>query len=310
MLSSRLYSVKDTSSQYGINLEENTKYSSLKHILENIKNISNNNVEMSTSGPSGHSIIYTNGKIKQPAANGHLILNPSGIDLRVIPGKIKNVNYEKISDNRYKANLMSHDGNKVLSLSFYSKEDLNISSSEISSLKSTMKTINKSNDIENLWRNMADVHHFYSMLQQLGISKLEAFQKVPNDLARKVSTESLLTTLNKIHNDNKKMMIFVGNDSAIQIYTGPIDKITEIMNGKKIVIHGTTEEGGKSVIRIAKDEVGEAWVVNKNSRDGFITSLELFNKNEEHIAQFYGVRREGQKQDEYWGDLMRKLPNH
>lgn len=100
------------------------------------------------------------------------------------------------------------------------------------------------NSIEELWRGLTDVHHFYPMLEQKGISKIDALRSVPEDLAFQVKKESVSELLNSISSVNEKFMIFLGNDSVIQIYTGKIDKIIQpkkYSNLNKFIIHGATE---------------------------------------------------------------------
>jgi len=87
--------------------------------------------------------------------------------------------------------------------------------------------IDTTKSTEELWRSLTDVHHFYPMLEQKGISKIDALRSVPEDLAFQVKKESVSELLNHISSKNEKFMIFVGNDSAIQIYTGKIDKIIQ-----------------------------------------------------------------------------------
>lgn len=310
MLNNQDYSIKETSAAWGIDLENNASNTSLKYSLEKIKEISNRVTEVSVSDPSGKSTIYTTGEIKQPVSNGHLILNPNGIDLRIIPGEIKSVKYTHLEGNRYKAIFKNDRDDNVLSISFNSDKsiDVNQHEHEIVSIKSKMKKSNTDDDIETLWRNMTDIHHFYPMLQQLGISKLDAFKAVPDELAYQVDINSLMPTLQNIQQNKEKIMVFIGNESVIQIYTGEVEKAVEVMNNKMIVIHGKTNEGNNSVVRISKDNIGEAWVVHKNSSDGFITSLEIFDANANHIAQLYGLRSEGQEQSPYWKKLMSELP--
>lgn len=106
-------------------------------------------------------------------------------------------------------------------------------------------------------------------------------------------------------------MIFVGNDSAIQIYTGKIDKIIQpgkYTNLNKIIIHGTTEENEKAVCKISPDSIAQVWVVNKFSEGKTVTSLEVFDKDDNHIIQFYGWRKRGEEQSNDWQGIINNLP--
>lgn len=302
------YSIRETSNAWGVDLNKPSSPCSLKNIIESIKNVSNSNIEVVTPGPLNRSNIRVCGWVKQPSANGHLILNPNGVDVRIIPGKINNVDYENTSGDRYKARFKDSNGNDAMSMSFSSSHKIDCGSKPVYSRQIKMKSVDTQKSIEELWRGMTDPHHFYPMLQQLGISKLDAFRRVPTDLAAQVSPHSVALTLNEIHKRKDELMVFIGNDSIVQVYTGPVLKIAEVKGSDKIFIHGMTKEGEPAVINISKKDIGQAWVVNKMSSEGFITSLEIFDHDENHIAQFYGVRKEGQKQNEDWNKMMRDLP--
>ncbi|EPF16985.1 Hemin transport protein hemS [Cedecea davisae] len=308
MINNVNYSIKETSNAWGVDLNKTPTPSSLKKIIESIKNVANSNVEVATPGPLNRSNIRVCGRVKQPSANGHLILNPEGVDVRIIPGKINNVEYENVSGDRYKARFKDCDSNDVMSMSFTSNEKIDRGVRPVYSRQIQMKNIDSQKSIEELWRGMTDPHHFYPMLQQLGISKLDAFRRVPPDLASRVDTDSLGLTLQNIHKRKDNIMAFVGNNAVVQIYTGPVLKIAEVKGSDKIFIHGVTKEGEPAVINLSKKDIAQAWVVNKRSNDGYITSLEIFDHQENHIAQFYGVRKEGQKQNENWHKLMKELP--
>lgn len=308
MISNTRYSINETSKAWGISLETPANHLSLKNILENIIRISHSEVEVITPGPLKKSLMLITGKITRPVANGHLILNPNGIDLRIIPGKIKNVCYKNLSDNRYRISFKNQLDKSVLSISFTSEEVIAPSIQKVTSNQLKMRAFNRNQSLESLWRGMSDIHHFYPMLQQLGINKIDAFRSVPADLACQVDVSSLMTVLNHIHKNKDNFMVFIGNDAVIQVYIGPIKKIVDIKQIGKIVIHGITKEGNKSIIKIAKNDVGQIWVVNKSNGEGFITSLEVFDRDDNHIAQFYGYRKEEQKQNENWAKLMKSLP--
>ncbi|WP_224717825.1 ChuX/HutX family heme-like substrate-binding protein [Pectobacterium versatile] len=299
------YSIKETSAAWGVDFNNSN---SLNEILKKIKKISTEAVETTTPGSNYNSLLRVTGKITQPAANGHLLLNPKGVDLRIIPGKIKEISIEKKSADNYDINFLNENKDNVLKINLTSKENIREESLEVTSKQGKLKERDKGKSIESLWRNLADIHHFYPMLEQFGMSKLEAFKAVPDDLACQVDQSSLWSVLASLQREKERSMIFVDNDSVVQIYTGTINKIVELKNKGKLVVHGETEEGQRAIFKITTSNLGEAWVVNKMSEQGYITSLEIFDKNESHIAQFYGMRTEGSKQSEKWVELIKRLP--
>ncbi|MGL5007642.1 MAG: ChuX/HutX family heme-like substrate-binding protein [Plesiomonas sp.] len=311
-ISNLVYSINETSHAFGINNKEASSSHSLKFAFDKIKHSysSKSKAEVITfTGKSQHSFISVKGRITEPAANGHLLLNPKGVDLRIIPGEIESFVLEKNinTDNNYRAIFLDKSQSIVLRINFESKDDIQETITNIESKKGKLKKINSNSDVEELWRNLTDVHHFYPMLQQLEISKLDAFRSVPDDLAYQVDTHSIWSVLTALQQKKEHFMAFIGNNAVVHVYTGPVLKLVPI-NNNKIVIHGKTYEGEKAIIKISTKDIEQAWVVNKRSESGYITSLEFFDKDENHIAQFYGVRTEGFKQSEVWNKIITKLP--
>ena len=302
------YPLKQTAEAWGISHDHLSTYSSLMKVFLFIKRVANAPLEVTTDGPSQHSELRVNGALTQPSLAGHLILNPRGVDLRFAAGNVAGVSYAPGSGDNFQAHFFNRQGGKILSVDFKTKEPIEVKTVIIDSRQGKLKAIDKSQSVETLWRSLTDVHHFYPMLQQLGIGKLEAFNQVPDELARQVAPESALSVLKEISRKQHNIMIFVGNDTAYQVYTGPVKKIVELTKAGKIVVHGETAEGHKAVFKLVQEAIDQAWVINKNSAEGLITSLEIFDKEGNHIAQFNGIRKEGGQQDTEWVALMKKLP--
>jgi len=54
--------------------------------------------------------------------------------------------------------------------------------------------------------------------------------------------------------------------------------------------------------------IAEAWRVRKPTRDGMVTSLELFAGDDELIAQLFGKRKPGQEESKWWRALAERFP--
>lgn len=302
------YSIKQTGLDWGVDDTPSSSRPSLAKIFSFIKSISRDSVEVTTIGPAEHSLLRARGKLSHPSVNGHLILNPNGIDLRIIAGKIDHVVFETLNEGSYKATFKNADNQSVLSINFTADEKPGTEKITVCSRQGKLKAFDAGQNIEALWRNMTDVHHFYPMLKQFNISKLEAFHAVPDDLAVQVAPQSVMTVLKNMEKEQTPLMVFIGNDAVIQVYTGPVRKIIPLPTADKIAVHGITREGEKAVFKLALNQNDQAWVVNKISTQGYITSLEIFDKDNNHIAQFYGNRTEGEKQNKQWAELMQSLP--
>lgn len=265
---------------------------------------------------NGASLSVT-GRYKNSYSNGHLILNPKGIDLRFLSSKIESVDIKttKGTFDNYRHNITFNNKERPVQKTTFLSDKMihnnDVKNYPINQQPGKLMDIDTTKSTEELWRSLTDVHHFYPMLEQKGISKIDALRSVSEDLAFQVRKESVSELLNHISSINEKFMIFVGNESAIQIYTGKIDKI--IQPGKytslnKFIIHGTTEENEKAVCKISPDSIAQVWVVNKFFEGKKVTSLEVFDKDDNHIIQFYGWRKRGEEQSNNWQSIIDNLP--
>ena len=303
------YSINESGAAWGVRHDLKSTVNSLKALFELIELNAASPYEVTTYGDANNSLLRVTGRMKKITNNGHLVLNPHGVDLRIAPGNVKRLHLEKISAEGYRASFFSESDDAVLQINFLSKNALQTGVFDIHSLRGRLKAIDTSKGIEHAWRSLRDIHHFYPMLAEFGISKLDAFREVSSDLAYQVDLNSVWQILSAISLIKDNFMIFVGNGSVFQVYTGPVTKLRTFNYGNqtRLVMHGHTGEMESAIFKLTTSKLSQAWVVNKFSEQGPITSLELFDEGENHIAQFNSYRMEGMPQNALWARLMKRL---
>jgi len=150
------------------------------------------------------------------------------------------------------------------------------------------------------WLGMTDTHDFFPLLRKFNISRLGALQSVGSDLAQRVPVDSIRLMLERVATTEVAIMCFVGNRGMIQIHSGPV---------KNIVVRGSWLNVLDPIFNLHLDLAGvtQAWVVNKPTADGWVTSLEVFNQDGEMIVQFFGARKPGQAELPAWRHEMTQL---
>ena len=63
-------------------------------------------------------------------------------------------------------------------------------------------------------------------------------------------------------------------------------------------------------LHLREDRVANAWIVEKPTSDGVVTSVEAFDGDGELMAMFFGARKPGAPELERWRELVRELPRH
>lgn len=150
------------------------------------------------------------------------------------------------------------------------------------------------------WENMKDTHDFYAMLQKYKVHRQQALSLIGKPWAYKIKNENLHAVLDKVSKDKLPIMVFVGNKGNIQIHQDLVNKIFKKESWLNILDPNFN-------MHLNEDLVVNTWVVNKNTADGLVSSLELFDENGELVAQFFGLRKPGNPQLKEWKEIVDSL---
>ena len=147
------------------------------------------------------------------------------------------------------------------------------------------------------WLAMQDTHEFFGLLKRHKVERRVALRDVGPDLAQPVPVDSAERMLVKVAAADIPFMCFVGNHGMIQIHSGPVKKVRRTGPWFNVLephfnLHLNTEA------------IDSAWVVNKPTVDGWVTSLECFAADGEMIVQFFGVRKPGIPELPEWRALL------
>ncbi len=159
-------------------------------------------------------------------------------------------------------------------------------------------------DVERLrreWAALEDTHEFFGMLRGLAVGRLQALRLAGSGFARRVPAESLATVLEVVRDNGTPIMVFVGNPGCIQIHSGPVTNLRRL--GPWFNVLDPTFN-----LHLREDAVASAWVVRKPTRDGDVTSLELFDAEGFCFTQLFGRRKPGKPELEAWRAVLAALP--
>ncbi len=151
------------------------------------------------------------------------------------------------------------------------------------------------------WRGMQDTHDFLALMRRHGVSRHRALQAAPDGFAREVTTDAPRRVLEAAAASGTSIMVFVGNRGATQIHTGPVHRLRTVGGWFNVLDSGFN-------LHFAEAGVASAYVVRKPTRDGIITSLEVFDGTGETVALFFGERERGAPEAVAWRDLVGMLP--
>lgn len=155
-------------------------------------------------------------------------------------------------------------------------------------------------NIDREWREMTDVHQFFQLLSRNKLTRQQAFRAVGDDLAYQVDHGALSQLLSAAQQFQNEIMIFVGNRGCVQIFTGQIERLMPQEGWINVFNRRFT-------LHLIEDAIAESWITRKPTKDGIVTSLELFAADGTQIAQLYGQRTEGQPEQTQWREQVTAL---
>jgi len=151
------------------------------------------------------------------------------------------------------------------------------------------------------WRAMTDTHDFFPLLRRFRLARTQALRLAPTDLAYRVNEGSARLLLQEAARAGTSIMCFVGNPGMIQIHTGAVHRVEVTGPWLNVVDPGFS-------LHLREDAICAAWVVKKPTRDGQVTSLELFDAAGGTMAMFFGERKPGLPELAAWRALVHVLP--
>lgn len=152
----------------------------------------------------------------------------------------------------------------------------------------------------NGWRRLEDTHDFFPLLKKHEVSRIQALRHAEADLATELAPISCSHLLEQAAAREVSIMVFVGSRGVIQIHTGPVHRIAR--TGPWINVLDP-----RFNLHLREDAVATAWIVRKPTRDGVVTSLEIFDAENNVIALFFGKRKPGIPESEEWRALVEEI---
>jgi putative hemin transport protein len=156
-------------------------------------------------------------------------------------------------------------------------------------------------ELRDAWQAMTDTHQFHPLLKKLNLPRLDAVEMVGEDFAWQLDRSAVEAMFQSVAGTDLPVMVFVGNEGCIQIHSDPITKVSPM--GPWLNVMDETFH-----LHLRLDHVAAAWAVRKPTKDGHVTSVELYDENRELIIQFFGQRHEGVDERSQWRSVVEQLP--
>ena len=150
------------------------------------------------------------------------------------------------------------------------------------------------------WRALQDTHDFFGMLSDFGVGRAQAMRLAEREFAAALPADTLRRMLTMAAQRAAPIMCFVGNPGCIQIHTGPVHSLKAMGPWFNVLDPHFN-------LHLREDAIAQTWLVRKPTRDGIVTSVEMFDADGSCFAQFFGERKPGKPEREDWRALTGEL---
>lgn len=149
---------------------------------------------------------------------------------------------------------------------------------------------------------MQDTHEFFALLRRFSLRRTQALRLLGPQAARPVDRLALHPLLHAAAESALPIMVFVGSPAVIQIHSGAIATVKQLGPWLNILDPGFN-------LHVDQGALAHAWVVQKPTADGPVSSLELYDAAGESVAYVFSKRKPGQTEADLWRTLLARLPD-
>ncbi|SFC74491.1 putative hemin transport protein [Polaromonas sp. OV174] len=155
------------------------------------------------------------------------------------------------------------------------------------------------------WSEMTDTHQFFGLISKFGVERQQAFRLVEGRFTERADLGIVRKLLDEAAMDGASIMVFVSSSGCIQIHSGPVKRIEPMVTPTAQWIN--VLDAGFN-LHLREDMIQNAWIVQKPTADGIVTSVDVFDGEGELMAMFFGSRKPGVPEQQAWRDIAARLP--
>ena len=151
------------------------------------------------------------------------------------------------------------------------------------------------------WAGLQDTHDFFPLLRDHGVGRTQALRLAEGRFTEPAEPVAVRRALEAAAETGTPIMVFVGNPGAIQIHSGPVERLLE--RGPWFNVLDPTFN-----LHLDETQISHAWVVVKPTEDGDVTALEAYDDQGRQIVQLFGKRKPGVPELAEWREIVAGLP--
>ncbi len=155
------------------------------------------------------------------------------------------------------------------------------------------------------WSGMTDTHQFFGLINKFGVERQQAFRLVQGHFTERAAPSVVRSLLDEAALNGTSIMVFVSSSGCIQIHSGPVLRVEPMVTPTAQWLN-VLDPGFN--LHLREDLIANAWIVQKPTDDGVVTSVEVFDGKGALMAMFFGARKPGIPEQQAWRDIAARLP--
>jgi len=150
------------------------------------------------------------------------------------------------------------------------------------------------------WLDLQDTHDFFPLLKKYEVQRTQALRLAPEGHTQQVSNKAVVQAIELAAERKVPIMVFVNSSGCVQIHTGTVQKLFPMGNWFNIM-------DPEFNLHLNLEGISESWIVKKPTKDGMVTSLEIFDREGKLIVYLFGKRKPGIPELEEWRQIIKEL---
>ncbi|MFN3596448.1 MAG: hemin-degrading factor, partial [Rubricoccaceae bacterium] len=151
------------------------------------------------------------------------------------------------------------------------------------------------------WAALEDTHDFIHLLSTHRVGRVQALRLAEGRFTERVPGAAVRGVLEAAAAGAIPVMIFVGNPGAIQIHSGPVERLAEAGPWFNVL-------DARFNLHLNETQIADAFVVVKPTVDGDVTAVEAYDAAGQAIVQLFGLRKPGLAERADWRAAVAGLP--
>lgn len=170
----------------------------------------------------------------------------------------------------------------------------------------TALTGKQAQDFRQRWRELKNIHHFFGLLKDHGLTRRQAFEEAPTGYAFQVKNACLQDAYEQAAAKAVPVITFVGNHGIIQIQTGTVKHISRQRGWLNIFDQKHTG----FTLHVNDDAIESTWLLLRPTADGIVSCLECLDAQGNTVLSLFGQRVEGETELESWREVLQDATGH